>query len=140
MNRKSITATVAAVAMGAGLAVLGTVAPASALAGCEKFACVWADEGFATNGYSSASLSWNRYIPDMTQWSFYGTTRNANDEADSGVNRGSWDPIRLFKDVNHAGNYRRILPQSSDSNFSNSAGITDWHDTTSSVYFVSELS
>ena len=125
--------------MGAGLAVLGAVAPASALTSCAKFACVWAEDGFVTNGYNSASVSWDRYIPNMTQWSFYGTTRNANDQADSGVNKGSWDPIRLFSDINHGGTYRTIQPQSEDSSFSNSAGITDWHDKTSSVYFYSEL-
>lgn len=86
--KRVVAATVVAASA---LLVSGVVVamPASASTTCpDGYSCIWRDTGYLTNGNGASYVKDFYNIPHYVNWSYAGTSFNANDSATSVYNNG----------------------------------------------------
>jgi hypothetical protein len=140
-----IKKTLAAVAVAA-FAALGTVVatptPANAaLSNCGSgYTCIWRDANLTTgSGGGAKYVRLAAYIPNLGQWSYSGTSINANDSASSLYNHGNYDRVYFYDGTSKAGYVGWNDKNTYWNNLSSARRGTNmtWNDAISSIYFAS---
>ena len=101
-----------------------------------KWACIWRDAGYTTNGSGRALVGINDRIPRLSTWDYAGSGVNADNSASSAKNRGTWARVRFFKDANYYGPYFTLAAGQYDGDFNNGTPSGGFNDQVSSMKFI----
>ncbi|WP_425321756.1 peptidase inhibitor family I36 protein [Actinomyces faecalis] len=124
MSRKVISVA-ASVLLATGALVLPSTAQAAQGDCGSGYACMWEHAG-----YQGGGVSFQRYIPDLSLWSF--TNGNRADNAVSSVwNNGNYEDVCLFTGANGLGRSLRVGKKTWIDNLSSRG----FNDQVSSAYF-----
>jgi len=101
--KRSFSALAVTAALGAA-ALLSAPAASAAASNCPvKFACIWADSGWVTNGVGSYYVGFQRKIPNYARWHYNSTSISANDSASSLYNNGNLSTAMFYVNANRGG-------------------------------------
>jgi hypothetical protein len=93
-------------------AVSTVAVPANAaMSDCPSgYTCLWADTDFQTEGSGAKKISFARYIPDLSLWSYSGSPVNGANTASSVFNNGNVDNVYLYAGTYKSGRVIATLP------------------------------
>ncbi len=101
-----------------------------------KWACIWRDAGYMTNGSGRALVGINDRIPRLSTWDYAGSGVNANNSASSVKNRGERARVRLYKGEEYTGDYFTLPAGHYDGDFNNGTPAGGFNDQVSSMKFI----
>lgn len=129
---KVALATVATIPLG-----LVTAGPAMALNCGSGYACIYANQGFNTNGNTAAYVRFGSYIPDYSRWTYNGTSINANNTASSVSNSGTQKTACFYDGTGGTGAVFCLAKGTGDQDLGDSSGnvVGGWNNRISSGYF-----